>query len=61
MLLFNYEEINYNIIKGAYTMLESLLISLFSVVTLYVAFEYLKEKIIEKEKTPFHERLRIYK
>jgi len=48
MLLFNYEEINYNIIKGAYTMLESLLISLFSVVTLYVAFEYLKEKTIEK-------------
>jgi len=59
MLLFNYEEINYNIIKGAYTMLESLLISLFSVVTLYVAFEYLKEKTIEKEKTPFHEKLRI--
>ncbi len=42
-------------------MLELLLISLFSVVTLYVVFEYFKEKIIEKEKTPFHERLRIDK
>jgi hypothetical protein len=40
-------------------MLELLLISLFSIVTLYVAFEYYKEKIIEREKTPFHERLRI--
>ncbi len=35
--------------------------SLFSIVTLYVDFEYFKEKIIEKEKTPFHERLRVDK
>ncbi len=38
-------------------MLELLLISLFSIVPLYIAFEYFKEKIIEKEKTLFHERL----
>jgi hypothetical protein len=40
-------------------MLELLLFSLFLIIPLYIAFEYFKEKIIEKEKTPFHERLRI--
>jgi len=40
-------------------MLELLLISLFSIVPLYIVFEYFKEKLIEKEKTSFHERLRV--
>lgn len=40
-------------------MLELLLISAFSLATLYIAFEYIKEKIIEKEKTPFHEKLKV--
>ncbi|GEM_PF-2584358 len=40
-------------------MIELLGITLFAIATLFIAFEYIKEKIIEKEKTPFHERLKI--
>jgi len=39
-------------------MIEVLIVSLFSIIPFYIAFEYFKEKMTEKDKTPFHERLK---